>query len=91
MVFDQSKWRMKEGDNYLYRAQMLKDVVYNDTIRSLNQIELTNLLGEPDRTNENHLYYTISRRGLGAFTLNEKTMVVKINVDNSIEWIKIHE
>jgi hypothetical protein len=91
IVFDQTKWGMKEGDTYLYRAQMLKDVVYNDTIRNLNQSELTALLGEPDRINENHLYYNISRKGLGAFTLNAKIMVVKINGDHSIAWIKIHE
>ncbi len=91
MVFDQNKWRVKKGDTYPFRDRMLKDVVYNDTIRSLNQLELTDLLGPPDRINENHLYYTIARKGLGAFTLNEKTMVVKIKEDNSIEWIKIHE
>ena len=91
MVFDHVKWNMKDGDTYIFRAQMLKDVVYNDTIRDLNESELIDLLGQPDRINENHLYYNISRKGLGAFTLNQKTMVVKINGDRSIAWIKIHE
>lgn len=91
IVFDKVKWAMKDGDAYIYRDQMLKDVAYNDTIRRLNQSELINLLGQPDRINENHLYYTISRKGLGAFTLNQKSMVVKIEVDSTIAWIKIHE
>lgn len=91
MVFDKVKWGMKDGDTYEYRGLMLKDVVYNDTIRDLNESELIDLLGQPDRINENHLYYNISRKGLGAFTLNQKTMVVKIKVDSTIAWIKIHE
>ena len=91
IVFDQIKWIAKEGGEYLYRNQMLKDVLYNDTIRSLDKSEITTLLGAPDRTNENHMYYLISRSGIGAFTLNAKTMVVKIADDNSIEWIKVHE
>ena len=70
---------------------MLNDVLYNDTIRTLTKNKILALLGEPDRTNNNHLYYLISRSGIGEFTLHTKTMVVKIKEDDSIEWIKVHE
>ncbi len=91
MVFDKTKWGQKEGDKYIFRNQMLKDVVYNDTIRTLHKKELIDLLGEPDRINNNHLYYEISRTGIGSWSINEKTMVVKIKADNTtIDWIKIH-
>ena len=91
MVFDKTKWRMKEGPDYLYRDKMLDDVVYNDTIRKLDKSKILDLLGEPDRTNENHLYYMISQNRIGAWPLNTKTMVIKLYDDNTIEWIKIHE
>ena len=89
--FEREKWSIKEGDEYPYREQMLRDVVYNDTIRSLDEAELLNLLGSPDRRNDGHLYYRIARKGLGPLTLHETTMVVKMADDQSIEWIKIHE
>ena len=91
MVFDAKKWNEKEGDNYLYRQQMLKDIVYNDTIRSLTGQEILSLLGDPDRSNEGHLYYTISQKKLGLWPLHTKTMVIKLKKDSSVEWIKISE
>jgi len=90
-TFNKEKWSVKEGSDYPYRAQMFKDVVYNDTIRTLDKDEILGLLGEPDRTNDGHLYYTIAENRLGSWTLNSKTMVIKIAEDKTIDWIKIHE
>ncbi len=90
-TFDREKWSIKDGDEYPYREQMLRDVVYHDTIRSLSEAELLNLLGSPDRRNDGHLYYRIARKNLGPLTLHETTMVVKMADDQSIEWIRIHE
>jgi hypothetical protein len=70
---------------------MVNDVLYNDTIRSLNGEEILGLLGKPDRINEGHLYYKIVETSLGFWTLNQKTLVVKLTADNTIEWIKLHE
>lgn len=91
MKFDKTKWGLKEGQDYIYRNQMLDDIVYNDTIRLLNKDEIINLLGNPDRTNEVYLYYLITQKRLGSWPLHTKTMVVKLSDDNSIDWIKIHE
>lgn len=89
--FNQAKWNTKDGSDYPYRDEMLKDVVYNDTIRTLNKDEILKLLGTPDKIVENHLYYMISQKRLGFFPLHTKTMVIKLSNDNSIEWIKIHK
>lgn len=89
--FDKEKWAIKEGEDYPYRDQMLTDIVYNDTVRILNKNEILTLLGEPDRTNEGHLYYMIEETRLGSWTLHSKTLVIKIAEDNTIEWIKIHD
>ena len=89
-VFDKTKWNTMEGQDYPYRNQMLLDVVYNDTIRALNNKEIIELLGEPDRSSEGFFYYTVTQKRLFNWPLHTKTMVVKFSGD-SIEWIKIHE
>jgi hypothetical protein len=89
--FDKTKWGTKEGSDYPYRELMLQDIVYNDTIRELTKDELLELLGEPDRSNEGHLYYMISQKKLGFWPIKTKTLVIKLFEDNTIEWLKIHE
>lgn len=91
LAFDETKWKTKEGSDYPFRDKMLNDVIHNDSIRSLNKDEILFLLGEPDRSNENYLYYMITRKRLVLWTLHSKTMVIKFDEDNDIEWIKIHE
>lgn len=90
MTFDPVNWQMKDGRDYPYRASMLDDVVYNDTIRSLDETALLSLLGDPDRRNEDYLYYLVSQKRLFTWPLHTRTMVVKLSAD-TIEWIKIHE
>ena len=89
--FDKTKWRVREGLDYPYRNEMLNDIVYNDTVRTLNKNEVLDLLGEPDRSNEGYLYYLIAQKRLGYWPLHTRTMVIKLSDDRTIEWIKIHE
>ena len=91
IAFDKIKWSNKEGSNYPYRDQMLNDVLYSDSVRALAEDDLLELLGEPDRTNEGHLYYTVSQRRIGSWPLHTKTLVIKIAEDSTVEWIKVHE
>jgi len=91
MVFNEDKWKTKEGADYPYRDLMLNNIVYNDTVRSLSKDEIINLLGDPDRIHEDHLYYMIAQKRLLSWPLHTKTMVIKFYDDNTIEWIKIHE
>ncbi|MBT8236898.1 MAG: hypothetical protein KJO04_11940 [Bacteroidia bacterium] len=89
--FNKDKWVLKEGKDYVYREQMYEAVLYNDTIRSLNEVELIALLGDPDYNEEGHLYYRISETRMMNWKVKTKTMVVKLVQDGSIEWIKVHE
>ena len=93
ITFDEAKWKLKDGEDYPYRDKMLNDIVYNDTVRSLNKDEILDLFGEPSyyRNNENFLYYRITENRLFSWILNTKTMVIKLSEDNKIDWIKIHE
>ncbi len=91
VTFNETNWKIKEGEDYSYREKMLDSVVYNDTIRSLNKNEILQLLGKPDRINKNHFYYTIAQKRIGLWPLHTKTMVIKFVNDSKIEWIKIME
>lgn len=91
MTFDKEKWREKDGKDYPFRNRMLNDILYSDTVRSQNKVEILELLGEPDRINENYLYYMIAQKRIGSWPLHTKTMVIMLNDDNTVEWIKIHD
>lgn len=91
IAFDKTKWRAMEGSDYPFRDQMLDDIVYNDTVRELNEAEILELLGEPDRSNDGYLYYMIAQKRLGFWPLHTKTLVIKLAKDSTIDWIKIHE
>jgi len=84
-------WNKKEADDYLYRELLIDSVIENKELRSLGQNELLNVLGEPNRMENNHLYYTISQKKLGFWPLNQKTLVIKYSENDTITWIKIHE
>ena len=90
MVFDKVKWTIKDDDDYVYRELMLDDVIYNDTIRELDKNQLIELLGEPDYERDTHMYYRIKDVGIGSWSLKTKTMVIKLNPDSTVEWIKTH-
>ena len=89
--FDRGKWAEKDGRDYPYRDQMLNDLVYNDTVRSLNEDQILDLLGKPDRMTDGHLYYQIDQKHLGAWVIHTKTLVIKLAGDSKVEWMKIHE
>lgn len=91
IAFNREKWSVKDGEDYPFRESMFRDVIYNNTLRSLNEEELLGLLGEPDRREENHLYYMITQKRIASWPLHTRTMVIKFSGKDSIEWIKIHE
>lgn len=90
--FDKIKWGTKEGNDYPYRNNMLKNLVYNQKLKGLKKEEVMQLLGEPSRTDSNYLFYTISRSYFGDLPVpfHTKTLVIKLNHD-TVEWRKIHE
>jgi hypothetical protein len=90
-TFDKALWSVKEGQDYPYRDAMLNDLMNDDSIRSLSQTEIRELLGEPDRINEGYIYYTIAQKRLGMWPLNTKTLVIKFSDATTIEWMKIHQ
>jgi len=89
--FDKTKWSIKEDLDYPYRNQMVNEVLYSDSIRTLQKESLIELLGQPDYIREKHFYYRINETRLGAWILHTKTIVIKLSDDDTIDWIKLHE
>ncbi len=89
-IFESKKWKVKEGKNYPYRAQMLKDLMENQNLRSFNYREIVSLLGKPDKEDNLHLFYRVHQKSIKFFTLHTKTMVIKFEQDSTVNWIKIH-
>lgn len=90
MSFNSSQWQHFENGKYPFRALMLDEVIFNDSIRALNSSELKLLLGPPTKQTEAHLYYRIDDNKLGHWNLNARTMVIKMDTMDKVEWIKIH-
>ncbi len=90
-VFDRVRWNLKDGNNYSHREELYRELMTNPQFRSLKQDGVIGVLGEPDRKDNNYLFYTIHQKHLGALPMHTKTMVIKFADDRTIEWIKIHE
>lgn len=93
IAFDQSKWKLKEDMDYLYRSNMLNDVIKNEDLRRLKKDELLDVLGQPDyyRDDSSYLYYRISETRLAYWKLHTRTLVIKMSEDSTVTWMKIHE
>ncbi len=90
LEFDKTKWTTVEGKDYPFREMMYKDLMTDTIFRKFQQDEVLSVLGKPDRSDGNYLFYTISQKRLGALPINTKTLVIKFTDDNTIEWIKLH-
>ncbi len=91
-VFDKELWKAKDTHgNYSYRDEMLEDLVYKVKLKGIKKEEVIAMLGEPDRTNEEYLYYEVLAKEVGAFPLHKKFLVLKMAKDNTVEWRKIKD
>ena len=88
--FDKEKWLTKDGQAYPYRNDMLGNLIDNVTLKGIRYDSLINILGQPDRIDNGHLFYNIYRKEVVGFTLGTKTFVIKLTQDSIVEWRKIH-
>jgi hypothetical protein len=89
--FDKTKWLAKDDHHYPYRNELLEELLSSHTLDSLKKDEIIDLLGEPIRIDNNHLFYTIAQKRLGFWPLHTKTLVIKLTEEESVEWIRVHE
>jgi len=88
--FNSDKWKFQEQGKYPHRGAMVDEVLYGDRIRSLKKSEVLDVLGDPDREEKDHLYYTISQTRLGNWPLSTQTLVIKFKKAGGVDWIKLH-
>ncbi len=91
MAFDAEKWRFQSGSNYPYRNQMLKELVYTDRLRLLNEQQIVEQLGLPDKQSGNFMYYRISQKRIGLMPLNTTTLVIELSRTSKKNKVLIHE
>lgn len=87
--FDKTKWAMQDGQDYPYRKQMIADLINNQKLKGLQKDSVLHILGQPDRTDSNYLFYRVAQKRLGFFPMQTKTLVIKFTND-TVEWRKIH-
>lgn len=90
LKFNEARWKMKKDDEYVYRSRMLNDLVNSRRLKAMDRAGVYTLLGKPNRVDNNHLFYRVDRERIHFFTLYEKTLVIKLNDNDSVLWVKIH-
>lgn len=88
--FESEKWKVKLGDDYPHRAEMLGHLMRTDTLRHKTLEQVKQLLGEPTRVNEGYVYYTISQDKIGFVTTNFKSLVLKLSDSGRVEKILVY-
>lgn len=89
--FNAERWSAKEGRTYLHRDAMVTEIMSDRRFRLMKHGQLMDQLGEPDRADNNYLFYTVDQQFLGPLPLHTKTLVIKMYPDSTVEWMKIHK
>ena len=89
--FDMVKWKVKKNLDYPYRNQMLKDLMANHSLKELKKEQIIELLEQPQRSDNDFLFYTIAQKHLILFPLHTKTLVIKLSVAGTKNKVMVHE
>jgi hypothetical protein len=90
VIFDRTKWKSKNDEGYVYRNEMLKDLMTSNKLNKLKKTEIIDLLGEPDRIDSAYLFYKVMQQRIGSFPLHTVTLVIKMN-DSTDNAVMVHE
>ncbi|RTY89131.1 hypothetical protein [Flavobacterium sp. GT3R68] len=91
MAFDKTKWNTKNDMGYAHRNDMLNDLIINKKLKRLKKEEVLEMLGSPERSDSQYLFYKISEKRIGLFPLHVKTLVILISADTTANKVMIHE
>ena len=89
-AFDSKKWKLKLDKDYPWRSLMTDALLYSDTLRVMSKEQVLDVLGQPDRIDNNYLFYTVSESRFVLFVLNQKTLVVVLSEDGSKNKVMLH-
>lgn len=90
--FNKTQWAIQEDGQYPWREQMLQYLIDSVRLHGLNSAQVINLLGQPDYTNNGHLYYRVGLKTFPGipFPVGVRTLVIKLGKDSTVEWRKMH-
>jgi hypothetical protein len=83
--FDRTKWDITDGSNYVYRKQMINDLLNNHQWAGLTKDSVISLLGQPNEIEENiFMLYHYEQTRLGGFPLAMQELVIELNSDSTV-------
>ena len=82
----------KENGNYLYRQQMVSDVLNNYEWAGKKQDSIIQMLGEPDSFEEGNLMYDYAKKPfLGGLSTKIEAIVFELAPDSTIKLARLNE
>ena len=83
--FDRRKWDITDGNNYVYRKQMVNDLLNNHHWAGISKDSVISLLGQPNEIEENiFMLYHFEQTRLGGFPLAMQELVIELNSDSTV-------
>ena len=90
--FDKAKWITQSGKEYPYRDLMLNDLIANKRLTGLKRDSILNMLGQPNRSDTNYIFYSIEQTLLaGIFPVHTTMLVVEFAADSTVRSSKIYQ
>lgn len=84
--FERTKWNIKDDDSYIYRKQMVNDLINNYKWAGIKKDSVIKLLGEPNEIEDNiFMLYNVNQNGFGFFPLSTKELVIELTADSTVK------
>jgi hypothetical protein len=89
--FERAKWDIKENDSYIYRKQMVNDLLHNYKWPGVKKDSVIKLLGEPDEIEDNvFMLYIYNQKHLGFFSLSTQELVIELTADSTVKLARMN-
>jgi hypothetical protein len=72
IVFDANQWQMKVDSEYPYRDRMIDDLISSNLLKSLNRQQILEMLGAPDRIDNDYLFYLVEQQRAILYIAHQK-------------------
>ena len=84
--FERAKWDIKDDDIYLYRKQMVNDLLTNYKWAGIKKDSVIKLLGQPDEIEEDtFLIYNFNQSPFGFAPFSSKQFIIELAADSTVK------
>lgn len=89
ITFERTKWDAKDGSAYLYRVQMINDLIKNYRWPGVKKDSVVKLLGEPDEIEEDtFLLYHYKQKYLGTLPMFSESLIFELTADSTVKLVR---